>query len=288
MYQGMTQGDACLMTSAIHDSTTPDLVACVMRLVALEGATLERTQGHRVHALFLDLMRRSDPVLAAMLHADRQAKPFTVAPLQGYERRLVAGDEYLVRLALLRGDLYMTFASVFLRGAPPELQVGTARFVVREVQTTAEGHPWAGVGSWRDILARGQPDETITLQFVTPTAFTQAVDERGNKRIGLFPAPDAVFGSLLRRWNLLAPEPMPADLLDQLDVLPSRYELRTAMLKFGRSPQLGFTGRCTYEVHGPESGRRLLATLSDAAFFLGAGYKTTQGMGLVRRIAPRR
>ncbi len=264
-------------------STPPDLVACMMRLVALEGATLERTQGHRAHALFLELMRQADPALAAMLHADGLVKPFTVAPLQERGRRLQAGDEYLVRLALLRSDLYLPFASAFLRGAPPELHVGTARFAVREVQTTPQGHPWAGVASWQELLAGGRPAETISLTFATPAAFTKSADERGNKRIGLFPEPEAVFGSLLRRWNVLAPAPMPDDLLDRLEVLPSRYELSTAMLQFGKGPQLGFAGSCAYQVRGPETERRLLATLADAAFFLGVGYKTTQGMGLVRR-----
>jgi CRISPR-associated endoribonuclease Cas6 len=275
------------MATAVPDSATPDLVACVMRLVALEGATLERTQGHRVHALFLDLMRRSDPALAAMLHADGPVKPFTVASLQERGRRLQAGDEYVVRLALLRGDLYLPFASVFLRGTPPELQVGTARFAVREVQTTPEGHPWAGVASWSDLVARARPEETIAFDFVTPTAFSQSEDARGKKQYGLFPEPKAVFGSLLRRWNLLAPAPLPADLLERLEVLPSRYELRTAMLRFGKGPQLGFTGYCAYQVHGPETERVLLAMLAEAAFFLGVGYKTTQGMGLVRRVRPR-
>jgi CRISPR/Cas system endoribonuclease Cas6 (RAMP superfamily) len=54
------------------------------------------------------------------------------------------------------------------------------------------------------------------------------------------------------------------------------------MLQFNKSQQVGFVGNCTYQLHGLPADLRLLHTLARAAFFLGVGYKTTQGMGLVR------
>jgi CRISPR-associated endoribonuclease Cas6 len=58
--------------------------------------------------------------------------------------------------------------------------------------------------------------------------------------------------------------------------------LRTEMLRFAKSPQLGFTGFCRYTLRGDDADLRWINALADAAFFLGVGYKTTQGMGLVR------
>jgi CRISPR-associated endoribonuclease Cas6 len=261
----------------------PDLIACVLRLHALEQAELERTQGHRAHGLFLELMRGADPALAVVLHEQAATKPFTVAPLQSEARRLRPGSAYTLRITLLRGDLFAPFARSFFQQGGHELQLGAARFALREVLITPGAHAWSGATTWTELLHSAQPAEELTLHFVTPTAFTLGTDAAGRKQIGLFPEPSAVFGSLLRRWNELAPAPLPADLLVRVTILPSRYDVHTEMLQFAKSPQLGFVGRCTYELRGDAADRYLLDALARASFFLGIGYKTTQGMGLVRK-----
>lgn len=258
----------------------PDLIACVLHLHALHSVSMERTQGHRAHGLFMTLIAESDPALATALHAPALAKPFTVAPMRVERQRMHEGSSYALRVTLLRGDLFPPFARSFLRPGMQELHLGDVRFTLREVLAMPGSHPLAGVTTWQDLIERGRPDQEVRLQFMTPTAFTHGTDQAGNKQIGLFPDPQAVFGSLLRRWNELAPIALPADLLERVALLPSRYDLNTEMLHFAKSPQLGFVGRCAYRALGAPDDLRLVSTLAQAAFYLGVGYKTTQGMGM--------
>ena len=260
----------------------PDLFACVLRLTAIEEAALERTQGHRAHALFLALMQLADPALAATLHETMRSKPFTIATLQTEARHLRAGSSYTLRISLLRGELFGPLARLFLPSDRPRLRLGSAQFALHDMLVTPGAHPWAGATSWDALLEKAEPAEELTFHFATPTAFTQGAGADGHKRVGIFPEPAAVFGSLLRRWNDLAPNPLPADLLERVDLLPSNYRLNTEMLQFAKSQQVGCVGRCAYLVRGAPADRRLLHALARAAFFLGIGYKTTQGMGLAR------
>lgn len=264
--------------------STPDMIACVMQLTTQEPIVLERTQGHRAHGLFLNIIQHTDPELARQLHATQAVKPWTLAPLQEHTQRLRPGEEYQLRLCFLQADLYRQFARSFLQGSPPPLQLGSATLRLNEI-VASSAHPWAGGVAWHELIGRARPAETITLQFATPTAFSLGENAQGRKRVGLFPDGETVFKSLLRRWNACAPHAMDADLLDDVDILPAQYELQTHMLQFSKSRQVGFTGRVTYAIDASETTRHLLAALADAAFYLGVGYKTTQGMGLVRRLA---
>jgi CRISPR-associated endoribonuclease Cas6 len=266
----------------INSARLPDLYACVLRLDALTNTRLERTQGHRAHGLFLELLRQVDPELATALHAPAPTKPFTVAPLQGSMQRLRSGSGYTLRIALLRSDLFPAFARSFLQPGAPEIRLGDAGFAVREVLVTPGAHPWTSLATWDELRDQAAAAGELTVHFVTPTAFTSGVDAAGHKRIELFPQPAAVFGSLLRRWNDLAPTPIDPELLGRVEIAPSSYVLRTEMLRFAKSPQLGFTGFCRYTLRGDDADLRWINALADAAFFLGVGYKTTQGMGLVR------
>ena len=111
------------------------------------------------------------------------------------------------------------------------------------------------------------------------------------KKIVVLPDPEVVFGSLVRSWNLLAPQGMGVDRERVMayvgeQVVVKRIEgLRTQMLRFRRALQVGFVGRVTYGLMGEDrEARRQLDALSRLAFYSGVGMKTTMGMGQVRRI----
>jgi CRISPR-associated endoribonuclease Cas6 len=108
----------------------------------------------------------------------------------------------------------------------------------------------------------------------------------------LLPAPEAVFPSIARRWNELAPANLAFD-LDAIkaaadDTLVSRYALETVQISLGKGPQKGFVGLCSYELPADSEQRRALTLLANAVFYLGVGMKTARGMGLCRRTNDRR
>jgi CRISPR-associated endoribonuclease Cas6 len=269
-------------------TTDPDLYALVLRLRPARGHGPPNPLGHGVHAMFLDLVRQIDPALAARLHADAPSKPFTVALLPGgpHAQRDAALE---LRVTFTTAELFPPVTQALLRQSlAATLRIGSVALELSDVFGTPEHHPWAGYDSFATLHERAEPAAALTLAFVTPAAFGQGTRADGRARLGLLPTPEAVFKSLARRWNELAPAALKVELAAvetvTNDTLVSRYQLESQQISLGKGPQKGFVGVCSYELPPDAAGARTLALLADAAFYLGVGMKTARGMGLCRRI----
>ncbi|MBK9715727.1 MAG: CRISPR-associated endoribonuclease Cas6 [Kouleothrix sp.] len=295
-------------------SDLPDLYAFVLRLRPEPGGPPPDPRGHGAQALFLDVLRQVDPALAGRLHADAPSKPYTVAVLPrqgtgdrgqgagvegwrpgGADPRSQIADPFSVelRVTFTRAELFPVVTRALLQqlpGAP--LRLGRASLALAEVFGTPGGHPWAGYGSFADLAAAARPDGELTLQFASAAAFGQGSRADGRARLGLLPSPEAVFPSIARRWNDLAPAALQLDLAAVRaaaeDTLVSRYRLETVQISLGKGPQKGFVGLCAYELPPDPAPRRTLTLLADAVFYLGIGMKTARGMGLCRRMSDER
>jgi CRISPR-associated endoribonuclease Cas6 len=269
----------------------PDLYALVLRLRPARGQPPPSPQGHGAQALFLDLVRQVDPDLAARLHADAQAKPFTVAilPPDQEARRIGALD---LRATCMTADLFPPLTQALLRqmGAAT-LRLGATALALQDVLGTPGSHPWAGYSSFAEVAAQAQTAPLLTLHFATATAIGQGTRADGKQRLALFPTPEAIFKSLAQRWNELCPADLRVDLDAVMaaasDTLVSHHQVESCTISLGKGPQKGFVGRCTYEPPPDPAQSRLLALLADAAFYLGVGMKTARGMGACRRAGER-
>lgn len=283
------------------------LFATVLKLHPLAPGALPVTHGHFAHAAFLDVVRQVDPAAAEALHSSEARKPFTVAPLRGLERRspqqgeipVRPEDALWLRFTILDPTLFATFIHRFLRGsARPTIRLGRVEFGVAEVLTTPGSHPWAGYTSAAELLACGQSHEArgassagrlFDLELASPTAFS--LGGQWGKRMDVLPSPRLVFGGLATVWDAWCGEvfAMGRGVREYVEegVVVSRIDrLETRMYQFSRHPQVGVVGRLTYrllEAVEPAEAA-LLNTLADFAFYAGLGYKTTMGMGQVRRI----
>lgn len=269
------------------------LASLVLQLNPSREATLPKTNGHKVHGAFLDLMGQLDRDLADRLHADEPAKPFTVSALRGGTRQgkevvVTSGDSCSVRVTSLDAALSAELLGSDLPGRT--LRIGAATFRLSAVCSSAGEHAWARRNSY-EVLARrfanSETDSSSTLNvaFESPTAF-----KRGNRSLPL-PVPTLVFGGVVRKWRRHAP-PSLRDVFDgwTLDgssapVLLKRHTLRTHMLLFGEhGQQTGFSGDATFQL--PRSADAhftgLLQLLGAFAFYAGVGYRTPWGMGQVR------
>jgi CRISPR-associated endoribonuclease Cas6 len=103
-----------------------------------------------------------------------------------------------------------------------------------------------------------------------------------------FPSPAMLFGSLAAAWN----EHLPMSLDKQAirayaeeTVVVGLYRLESRMFRYWGQPQIGATGVITYLLQDRQNQElgRALNLLADFAFYSGVGYKTTMGMGQVRR-----
>ncbi|WP_129632982.1 CRISPR system precrRNA processing endoribonuclease RAMP protein Cas6 [Candidatus Oscillochloris fontis] len=268
-------------------SAFPDLYAFVVELRPLANGPAPRPQGQGAQALFLDLVRQVAPDVSEALHADAQSKPYTVGILPSRRR-----DVVLLRVSLLQSGLFQPFVQALLRQMPGgALRLGQARLALGDVIGTPppQGHPWASFDSFADLHARVAPAHTVTLEFASATAIGQGSRADGRQRLNLLPTPEAIFPSLGRRWNDLAPHDFSFDIEQvrnaSLDTMVSHHRIESTDITLGKGPQKGFVGIVAYELPADPMQARLLTTLADAALFLGVGIKTARGMGLCRRMS---
>jgi CRISPR-associated endoribonuclease Cas6 len=274
------------------------LYSIVLKLTPTCEATVRATMGHQAHAAFLHTLQEADPELATALHASNETiRPFTVSPLRGIPRarnkgqvRLSPGRDYWLRFTVLYPPIFERFMARFLGGeGRPTIRLGRAELLIKEILTTPGSHPWAGYTSWAQ-LAEARPAPEITLAFTTPTAFGFGQKTWG-KKVMVLPLPETVFGNLARSWNHLAPPPLQLDrdalmtYVEEHVVVKRLRGLKTQMLRFRRSMQIGFVGQVTYGLMAEdEAAHRQLNALADFAFYTGVGMKTAMGMGQTRRI----
>lgn len=271
------------------------LYSIALRLHPVQEGSIPATAGHQAYAAFLDTVRRADKALAKVLHeAPLPLKPFTVSPLLGVPKALegrvaiTPAKDYYLRFTVLLSDIFQQFMRRFLYGETrPTLRLGGVGFLISEVLTTPGSSPWAGYTSFVQLYNEAKPVEEITLGFLSPTAFNLGTKEWG-KHFIVFPEPTLVFRSLLKVWNAYAPLAFAEEPLREYvaeNVVVKRHDISTQMLSYPRHFQVGFVGQCIYGLMGEdEEMRRQLNALADFAFYSGVGYKTTMGMGQVRRI----
>jgi CRISPR-associated endoribonuclease Cas6 len=263
--------------------------ACIFTLRPEVSAPISPAIGRAAHAAMLELIGAVDPALAARLHADERVKPLTVAPLGELDGRGVRpvvspARTYDLRVTLLTPALEALAASWQERA--PRLAFDGIAWRVERVTADAGAHPWAGRAGFDELLAAAMRESARgaggrwALEFATPVTFRQ-----GGRNQPL-PLPELVFGSLLDRWNALAPLPLPDEtrqfVAEALAV--SRFDLRSAVAPAkGGAIQIGAVGRCLYAATSRDRyGLACVEALARFAFYSGVGAGTARGFGQAR------
>ncbi len=288
----------------MSDRRARELCATVIALTPMHRATFEANQGRAVHALFLRLVGQADPGLSERLHDEAQVKPFTCSnvwrtrpasspPRAGRDEagrrsmltEAALGEEWQVRFTTLSGDLTRLWMERVLPALPSEVTLSEATYRVIGTTCSAEENSWAGAASYADLaapylLGSAPPPTRWPFSFVPPTAF-----HSGGMTVPL-PLPDLLFGSLLDRWNAWSPVALNPEIrrYAQECIAISRYTLRSRALRFREnSVQRGAVGRCEYvALNRDRYWCSATSVLAAYAFYSGAGYQTTQGMGTCR------
>lgn len=285
----------------------PTLYSTVVKLIARDDGLIPATQGRLAHAAFLDLIRAVDPASAETLHTKNQRRPFTVSPLQGLGQarngqiQVKSGQEVWLRFTLLGSELFTSFTRFLLPSSSNgsasgvEIRLGELGFAIGEVLTTPGSHLWAGYTSLSELCQcwqKGLLAESawqIGLELASPTVFSRGSRNDRGKQMDPFPSPAMLFGSLAAAWN----EHLPISLdkrairaYAEETVVVGLYRLESRVFRYWGQPQIGATGVITYLLQDRQNRElgRVLNLLADFAFYSGVGYKTTMGMGQVRRV----
>lgn len=265
------------------------LCAAVIHLEALTAGGVSGASGRDVHGLWFHHWQAADSRVADQLHAQQQARPFSLSPLLGLaapqqgQIQVTPGARAWFRVATLTADLSTRLQEAWLPRLPETLAFGAVQWRVTGIVTDGAAHPWAGTADAKALaeqhLLAADPPRQWRLRFDTPAAF------HGISGHLPFPLPGAVVGSWLRRWQAFGPVLLPDSLgeLAQQKIVISSYRLRTVPVRDGRRMTIGCVGQFTLNAGALTPGERAAIDLLAAyAFWAGSGHRTTQGMGMTR------
>ncbi|MEH2384070.1 MAG: CRISPR-associated endoribonuclease Cas6 [Nostoc sp.] len=247
------------------------LYALVIQLGAANQQIIDATSW-ALHTQVMDWLSLGDPQIAdAIYHS--QDTPFSLSELMGYRRQrgTQPGDDFTFRISLLDGDLIDPLLKGIEQWGNKPLFLGQCSFVIRNIYTLPGTHPLADLSDYAILANMDKISDDITLKFLSPTSFKQ------KREIQLFPLPELVFGSLLRRWNVFTPEELKFASVEW-KALVSAYELKTHALKLESSSEIGAKGWVRYRFQDAEQAK-IATTLAYFANFAGVGRKTAMGMG---------
>ena len=249
-------------------------------------------KGRCLHALFLTLVSSVDQQLGNRLHEQQRSKAFTLSPLQihrqqnsslqwDYKHSIKPHTSCWWRVSLLDESLFSHLSSLWLNLSPQQLwRLGPAELQITSiVGTPSPSQPWAHFISYPHLFeAASEENRQIRIRFCTPTAFRQGSYDSP------LPTRDCVFKSLLDRWNSYSPLPFTEEILPPL--FPSRFNLRTEILKDNSSSFIGCVGEIAFRILGNDDPLviKQINALADFSLFSGIGRKTPMGMGMVRRV----
>lgn len=278
------------------------LYSSVIKLTNQHNVSLTHVGGQHAHAAFFHIIEQVDPVLSKKLHdieGNGARKPFTISPLIGLphikpstgdnlpEIRLREGWQCWLRVTMLDDVLFHTFLEYFLNESKfhPSLRIGDAHFVVSEILNHSHSHDWAGnisLDVLQNKLSLPAPQK-FAFELHSPTAFGWK-----DGHVSPMPSPAFVFGNLARAWDAITGQSQ-SRVIERYaaeNLAFGNFELHTDRMILHNKPHLGALGRFEFVRVGNEDDplARALNLLADLAFYTGLGRKTTQGMGMARRV----
>lgn len=265
-------------------------MALMMQIRPVANAKVQPNLARATHAAILKLIQAANPNLAQQIHDEIGVKPLTVSNVLGLKPQanhamVTTSADYGLRVTLLTPvleDLAQTWQADQLE----LLDLDGSAWQVEAILRQDHEHPWVGQRSYSELLAPSMAQDSLarrwTLQFHSPVTFRQ----RGLNQP--MPTPDLVFGSLLDKWNAVAPLTFPEEVKRFASecMATSYFELRSQREPTkNQALQIGAVGTCTYTATSRDRyWCSCIDTLARFAFWSGVGAGTTRGLGRARLV----
>lgn len=243
-----------------------------VELGAAKSGSIPPTLSRAIHACVMHWFEVADREIATAIH-NSQNSPISLSGLIGHRRRrgTKAGDRFTIRIGLLDGSLIQPLLQGIETSDARSLELAEFPFAVRNVYALPGTHRLARSADYELLANLPAIDRDIVLNFLSPTSFKQ------QQTIQPFPLPELVFGSLQRRWNQFAPEPLQFPDVEWQGTIAA-YDLKTYALKMKSNSEIGAQGWVKYRFRDRHQ-LKIATVLSHFAFFAGVGRKTSLGMG---------
>jgi len=220
--------------------------------------------------LFRTLLPAVSSAETTWLHEHPSPKPFSLAPVTEKSGSLTG-----LRVVSFNEQAAALFLAGAERAQEASEPIRLGNYLI-ELTKLHQDNPVPFVN-----LLKLRPRQSLTLHFLTPTAF-----KRGPRRLHL-PIPLNIFDRPAAMWHIYAPQALqlPADWLDwcEANVYAMEHHIHTARLPINaRGMFTGFVGKVRFvSTDTNETYLRLWQSLGRLASYCGVGSKTTMGMGVV-------
>lgn len=256
------------------------------------------SEGYQLYSSLLAVMQKADPEMARHAH-DSSIGSISLGPLEGRFSRSERGrhkavnpaEKYNLQVGITDHKEVEIFRSIIsplvLREQNLHLEKGELR--AEELASSTV--------SFEELLSptKGRADggPCLDIQFKSPAC----IQYKNTKVFEMFPHREAVFSSLLSKWNAVCPEKLKMS-MDRDDMArfmiekPLAYEthsvvVNTVLDRIKGHPRpimkQGFTGRCRYTFvkDAPEGLRNGIVALARFAEYSGVGSSVARGCGAV-------
>ncbi len=273
----------------------PQIIQMVVR--PAEEFELPWSEGYQLYSSILSIMRQCDEATARHTH-DSTLSSISISTLDGKFRRSqrpkykVAdpANRYNFAIGITDPKEAEIFRAIIqpliLREQDINLDKGVLRVEESASRTT----------SFTELVGSAVQYENPIIEFDFRS--TTCIQYKNSKVIEMFPHREAVFSSLLSKWNQVCPEGMKMamerdEIARYLMEEPISYETHSAMVntvmdkvKGHPRPILrqGFQGRCRYlfSKDAPKDVRNGILALARFAEYSGVGSAVARGCGAVR------
>lgn len=240
-----------------------------------------------LYYLLLRVLKEHDEELMKEIHESTKEIPLTISPLikgtkssRGYSY-LSPNQSTNFRITYLKEEFLEPILKGFLSfsGHRKHLPLSKGKVLVDKVDWQKGSN--AKVTSFEDIASRSGNERSISLEFCSPTTFLEIGEE------SLFPLPELVFSSLLRKWSAFSGKKLPQKMKAGMkNIRVVQFRLITEHLRLSQGKLTGFMGKVMYELEDSLSigVKKALNTLAEFSFYSGVGSHTIMGMGQTRRV----
>ncbi|MDD2756457.1 MAG: CRISPR system precrRNA processing endoribonuclease RAMP protein Cas6 [Methanothrix sp.] len=254
------------------------------------------SEGYQLYSALLHVMQEGDAEMARYTH-DSPIGSISLGPLEGrfcrsdraMHKAADANERYDLAVGITDPKEVLIFRSIIaplvLKERNLPLEKGELR--VEELKSSTV--------SFQELLslAGESKDPCLDIQFKSPTC----IQYKNTKVFEMFPHREAVFHSLLSKWNAVCPEELKMamerdDIARFMIEKPQAYGTHSIVVNtvFDRVKgharpimKQGFTGRCryTFAKNAPEGLRNGIVALARFAEYSGVGSSVARGCGAV-------
>lgn len=276
-------------------SRMPQVIQMVVR--PREELELPWSEGYQLYSAILSIMRQCNEAIAGHTH-DSPLSSISISTMEGKFRKSQRqkhkiadpANRYNFRIGITDPKETEIFASIIqpLILREQEIKLDKGALIVEEAKSST--------ASFKDLVNSAAYYENPIIEFNFMS--TTCIQYKNSKVIEMFPHREAVFSSILSKWNAVCPEGLRMtmerdEMARYLMEEPLSYETHSAMVntvmdkvKGHPRPILkqGFQGRCRYIFtrDAPKDVRNGILALARFAEYSGVGSAVARGCGAVR------